>query len=79
MNTNEVIEWLKSNECEFFTVSNTIKDNTKVFEWVVNETIEERYKRFIRIMNILPKKEYYIKAKRSYTQTIGLFFTSFTN
>jgi hypothetical protein len=78
-NINEVIEWIELNQIEWFTVSTTKSDNTKVFDSLDDETLDNRKKRFRDTMRICTGGRFVIKGKRNKSDGRGLFEAEFEN
>ncbi|MDX9696028.1 MAG: hypothetical protein RBT49_09575 [Bacteroidales bacterium] len=75
-----MIRWLELQELEYWSVSLTKDEgNTKVFDWIENETLEARKQRFRDTMRISQGGRYYIKAKRNKTDGRGIFLEEFSN
>jgi len=74
-----VITWLELNKLDWFTVSTTKDDNSKVFDSVEGESFEDRKNRFIETMRLSHGGRYVIKAKANKTAGRGVFMEEFAN
>lgn len=78
-NIKQVLDWLDLNRLEWFSVSTTKGDNTKVFDSIEDETLAARLKRFEDTMQICTGGRFIIKAKRNQKDGRGGFELEFEN
>jgi len=78
-NVTNVISWLELNKLDWFTVSTTKDDNSKVFDSIETESFEDRKNRFIETMRLSHGGRYVIKAKANKTAGRGVFMEEFAN
>lgn len=78
-NVEDVIRWLELNELEWWTVSLTKDDNSKVFDSLDDETLEKRKQRFRDTMRLAIGNRFVIKAKTNKSAGRGMFQEEFQN
>jgi len=78
-NVEKVITWLENNQLQWWTVSRTNDDNTKVFDSIEDETYEARKNRFIVTMQDVTGGKFIVKAKKNKTDGRGIFSDEFSN
>lgn len=78
-NVDKTIEWLEANNLEHWQVSTTQGDNSKVFETVEDETIEDRKSRFRRVMEYCTGNRFVITAWLKAKSGRGAFREEFKN
>ncbi|MFM2292648.1 MAG: hypothetical protein RIS29_2461 [Bacteroidota bacterium] len=78
-NVEKVIEWLRINELEYFTVKTSNDENSRIFDRKDEAPFEDEITRFQRVMSISKGGRYIIVAKASKTTTRGQFKEEFSN
>ena len=78
-NVEDVIRWLELNELEWWTVSLTKDDNSKIFDSLDDETLEKRKQRFRDTMRLNISNRLVIKAKANKSAGRGMFQEEFQN
>lgn len=78
-NVENVIEWIRDNKLEHWTVSTSNTDNKKVFETTEEENFEDRVNRFRKVMTLSTGGRFIIVAKKNKSDGRGLFSDEFVN